>query len=98
MIRSEIVDDYEFGWKGTVLDGNLYAEVGVYWMDYENMQMSALVPGPVTTSGGAQNLGDSEIKGIEGSVRAFIGNLGLNLLKLVFDFGQAILVNFDDAL
>ena len=78
VVRSEIVDDYEFGWKGTVLDGNLYAELGAYWMDYENMQMSALVPGPVTSSGGAQNLGDSEIKGIEGSVRAFIGNLGLN--------------------
>jgi iron complex outermembrane recepter protein len=77
-VLAEIVDDYELGWKGTFGDGRIYAEFGVFQMDYENMQMSAFQTGTDSSSGGVRNLGDSDIQGAEGSIRAFFGNLGVS--------------------
>ncbi|MGD8325186.1 MAG: TonB-dependent receptor, partial [Gammaproteobacteria bacterium] len=77
-VVAEIVDDIEVGWKGTMLDGQLYAELGIYSMDYSNMQMSAFRPGTSESSFGATNIGDSTIEGVEGSIRFFAGGFGIS--------------------
>ena len=37
----EVVDDIEIGWKGT--SSRAYAEVGLYSMDYTNMQLNGFL-------------------------------------------------------
>jgi iron complex outermembrane receptor protein len=77
-IRAEIVDDFEFGWKGTMAGGQLYAELGIYSMDYTDMQISSYVSDAQSAGQGTRNVGDSTIDGIEGSIRWFVGGFGLN--------------------
>ena len=77
LIHEEIVDDYEIGWKGTLRPG-LYAEFGVYSMDYQDMQLGVFVRSAVEGRQTTGNIGDSTIKGFEGSVRAVLGNFGIN--------------------
>jgi len=76
-IVEEVVDDFEFGWKGTLRPG-LYAEAGIYSMDYTDMQMSAFRRDPELSQSGVTNIGDSTIQGFEGTLRALFGNFGLN--------------------
>jgi iron complex outermembrane receptor protein len=78
--EEEIVDDYEIGWKAEVLDGRMQVQVGAFDTDYTQMQQSAF---RVSTTGNSannqiQNLGDSRIRGVEFSLNAAFGNLGLN--------------------
>jgi iron complex outermembrane recepter protein len=78
----ELVDDYEFGWKSTILDGRMQVQAGAFYMDYQQMQQRAFLIRPFGALEGSgveiQNIGDSTIKGIELSVNAAFGNLGLN--------------------
>jgi iron complex outermembrane receptor protein len=76
-IVEEVVDDIEIGWKGTIRQG-LYAEFGIFSMDYTDMQMSVFRRDPVLSQNGATNIGDSTIDGFEGSLRAVLGGFGLN--------------------
>ena len=76
-ITEEIVDDYEFGWKGTIRPG-LYAELGVYSMDYTDMQLSVFRTSATEAQQATTNIGDSTIRGIEGSIRAVFGGFGIN--------------------
>ncbi len=76
-IRAEVVDDLEFGWKGTLADGRLYAELGVYSMDYTDMQISSYVTDATSSGQSVRNVGDSTIEGIEGSIRWVVGGFGL---------------------
>lgn len=77
-VVEEVVDDFEIGWKGTIRPG-LYAELGIYHMDYTDMQMSVFRRDPVLSQNGVTNIGDSKIQGIEGSLRAVFGGLGFNV-------------------
>jgi iron complex outermembrane receptor protein len=79
-IIPEIVNDIELGWKGTLLDGQLYAELGIYSMDYENMQIQGFRPdGQLAYTGVAINAASaSTIEGIEGSIRYLVGGFGIN--------------------
>jgi iron complex outermembrane recepter protein len=76
-VVEEIVDDIELGWKGTLRPG-LYAELGVYSMDYTDMQMSVFRTAQNEARQATTNIGDSRIRGMEGSIRAVFGRLGLN--------------------
>jgi iron complex outermembrane receptor protein len=76
-IVEEIVDDFEIGWKGTLRPG-LYAELGIYSMDYSDMQMAVFRREQDISQNGTRNIGDSTIQGIEGSLRAVFGGFGLN--------------------
>lgn len=40
----EEVIDYELGWKGTLMGGRLRTQVGVYYNDYKNFQVSIVDP------------------------------------------------------
>jgi iron complex outermembrane receptor protein len=77
LIHEEIVDDYEIGWKGTLSSG-LYAEVGLYHMNYDGMQLGAFQTTAAEGRNAIKNIGDSTIDGIEGSLRAVFGNFGIN--------------------
>ena len=74
-IKAEIVDDIEIGWKGTIRPG-LYAEFGIYSMDYTDMQISSYVTEAESSGQGVRNVGDSTIEGVEGSIRAVFGGVG----------------------
>jgi iron complex outermembrane receptor protein len=77
-IVEEVVDDIEIGWKGTLLDGQLYAELGIYSMGYTDMQMSAFRTSATESDNATVNVGDSSIEGIEGSIRYIVGGFGIN--------------------
>jgi iron complex outermembrane receptor protein len=76
-IVEEVVDDVEIGWKGTLRPG-LYAEVGIYSMDYTDMQLSTFQTADFEARQATRNIGDSTIEGIEGSIRAVFGGFGIN--------------------
>ncbi|MGH8142260.1 MAG: TonB-dependent receptor [Steroidobacteraceae bacterium] len=75
--QPEHVNDWELGWKGTMLDGRLQTHVGGYYMNYQGMQQVIynLIAGTGTQ---IVNLGSSTLKGIETSVNARFGGLGIN--------------------
>jgi iron complex outermembrane receptor protein len=77
-IVEEVVDDVEIGWKGTLRQG-LYAEVGVYSMDYKDMQLAAFLTAGNEARSTVTNIGDSTIQGIEGSLRAVFGGFGIDV-------------------
>ena len=77
LIHEEFVNDFELGWKGTLRQG-LYAEVGLYHMDYEGMQLGAFQTTAQEGRNAIKNIGDSTIQGIEGSLRAVFGGFGIN--------------------
>ena len=76
----EIVDDVELGWKGEALDGRVRIQLGAFWMDYNRMQQSTFRVSTTSNSnsGSILNIGDSTIQGLELSLDAALGNLGLN--------------------
>jgi iron complex outermembrane receptor protein len=94
LITEEIVDDIEIGWKGTLGRG-LYAEFGIYDMSYEDMQLSVFQTSAVEGRQLTSNVGDSSIKGWEGSIRAVIGQLGVNASIAYSDSELADLTTVD---
>jgi iron complex outermembrane receptor protein len=76
--KPENVNDYELGWKGTLLNGHLQTQVGGYWMDYRNMQYQIF---DITEAQGltVANLAPSTIKGVSFSMQARVAHLGINL-------------------
>jgi iron complex outermembrane receptor protein len=77
--EEEIVDDYEIGWKSEILDGRMQVQLGAFYMDYAQMQQSAFQVSTTTTSGlEILNIGASTIQGLEASLDAVFGNLGVN--------------------
>jgi iron complex outermembrane receptor protein len=73
----EHVDDYELGWKGRLLGGHMLAQAGGYWMRYQEYQYSTLYP--PTGRVNVTNLPTATIKGIEASMQARLGGLGVDL-------------------
>lgn len=85
VFENEIVDDYEFGYKGTLLDGRMQIQTGIFYMDYQKMQQQAFLvrtandPIIFSDDGAIVNIGDSTIQGIEFEMNARFGGLGFNL-------------------
>lgn len=76
----ELVDDFELGWKGEALDGRMRIQLGAFQMDYKQMQQSTFRVSTtgISSSGAILNIGDSTIQGLELSLDAAFGNLGLS--------------------
>ena len=99
----EFVESWELGLKTTALDGNLRANIAVFQSDYTDMQINATIFDPALGNniGTIQNIGDSEISGIEleGSylvndnfrLDASVGYLDTELTSINADGGQFIL-------
>ncbi|HEY7906004.1 MAG TPA: TonB-dependent receptor [Wenzhouxiangella sp.] len=60
------VTNYEMGWKTSLLDNTLRFNGSVYWIEWDNMQVSRFDPQNVSILTFIENSADSEIFGIEG--------------------------------
>jgi iron complex outermembrane receptor protein len=73
----ETVDSYEFGAKGSFLDGRATVNAAVFLADYKDVQIpgSIVLPGPpVSFVGTVTNAGAAEMKGIELESALRLGN------------------------
>ena len=78
-VQPEQIDDYEFGWKGSLFDGAFNGDINFYYMDYADLQGSAFNIGdPTGADTTNSNIGDATIQGVEFSGQMFFGNLGVN--------------------
>lgn len=60
------VTNYEFGWKAMLLDNTLRFNGNVYFIEWDNMQVSRFDPVNVSILTFIENAADSEIRGFEG--------------------------------
>ncbi len=69
---AELLESYEIGLKTDMLGGRLRATLAAFQIDYANQQVAVLITDPntgnLTTS--TENLGESELRGIEFSLNA----------------------------
>ncbi len=85
-VKPEQIDDYEFGWKGSLFDGALTGDLNFYYMDYADLQGSSFNIGdPTGADTTNSNVGDATIQGIEFSGQMFFGNLGINFSAALSD-------------
>lgn len=75
--KPEQVNDYEAGWKGEMLDKRLRAELGAYYMKYKDMQIQQL-NFSTGQANAVTNVAESTLKGVEASLAARLGGLGLD--------------------
>lgn len=73
----EQVDDYELGWKGTMLDGRATLSVGGFWMDYQKIQQQAFIATTSSAGNAVVNVGEATIKGIEAEFNGKFGGFGI---------------------
>jgi len=79
----EIVYDYELGLKSTLADGHVRTQVNAFYMDYQDMQLSAyIVPSGPGGGVGITNAGKASIYGLEAQAQSRFGRVGLD-----FNFG-----------
>jgi iron complex outermembrane receptor protein len=74
----ESVTDYEAGWKSTWLDGHVKTQLGAYYNDYKNLQVSIGNPIAPTVSTELNVASTTEIYGVEASAQAVFGPLSLD--------------------
>jgi outer membrane receptor protein involved in Fe transport len=91
------VENIEFGWKMTLLDGTMQFNGSAYFIDWTNMQVSRFDPQNVSILTFIENAADSEIKGIEGDViwnasenLTLFGAFSFNDTELTNVFGEAV--------
>ena len=95
---TEKLNNYELGFKSTLLDRRLQFNAAVFRMDYTNKQESTLVPVPfsVNPQGNVsliQNVGGARIDGAELEVNALLAR-GLNL-NIGYTYLNARYTNFN---
>ncbi|MDE1466487.1 TonB-dependent receptor [Aurantiacibacter sp. D1-12] len=73
----ESVDSYELGYKGDLLDGNLYVALAAFYADYTDVQIPGSVAcnvgGVQTFCGIVSNAGAAEFYGLEFEANALLG-------------------------
>ena len=62
------VTNYEFGWKMMLLDNTLRFNGSLYYIEWDDMQVSRFDPVNVSILTFIENAADSEIKGFEGDI------------------------------
>jgi iron complex outermembrane receptor protein len=75
----ETVTDYEIGWKPTFFDGHMRAQLGFYYDDYKNFQLSFGTPGAPTMSFIRNAGGTTVLYGVELEAQAVFGPLSFDL-------------------
>lgn len=76
---AEDVTDYEIGYKGTFLEGRLRTQLGGYYSEYENYQISIVDPLTPSISSISNVPGKTKLYGIELSAQGSFGALGFDL-------------------
>lgn len=74
--QPEVVWDYEIGWKTYFFDRHLRTQIGGFWNNYQDLQVSVLHPESGLTS--LANIGKSTIKGGEAQVEGQFGGLRID--------------------
>ncbi len=69
----EVVWDYEIGWKSYFFDRHIRTQIGGFWNNYQNLQVSVIHPASGLLS--LDNIGKSTIKGIEAQIEGQFGGL-----------------------
>ena len=93
VFEPEEVDSIEVGVKTTLLDQRLKLNASLFTMDYQDLQLLRVVPGPVegVDFGVISNAGESTIQGLELEGSALLTS------RLFLDFGFSYLdAEFDD--
>jgi iron complex outermembrane receptor protein len=72
----EEITDYEAGWKASFLNRHITTQVGVFSMDYTNLQLNIF--NPQTTNAAAANAGQSKITGFEAQLQARLGSFNID--------------------
>jgi iron complex outermembrane recepter protein len=75
----ETVTDYEIGWKPTFFDGHMRAQLGFYYDDYKNFQLSFGTPDAPTMSFIRNAGGTTVLYGVELETQAVFGPLSFDL-------------------
>ncbi len=83
VFEPESVQDYEFGVKSEWMNGQLRSQVNLFFMNYEDMQLSSyIVPGAGAAFGGGNgitNAGGATVKGLEAQLQARLAGFGVDL-------------------
>jgi len=75
----ETVYDYETGIKSSWLDGHIKTQAGVFYMDYDNLQLQVNTPAPAQAPVSTiTNVGKSRVKGAELSAQSKFGGLQID--------------------
>ncbi len=76
--HSDTIENYEFGWKSTLIDGRLRFNGSAYFVDWSDMQVDIFDPPVFGLLLFTANLGKAEVKGIEGDF-TFLASESLTL-------------------
>lgn len=79
----EQVTDYELGYKGTLMDGHLRTQLGVYYNRYKNFQVSIVDPATPNFTSIFNVPSPSKSYGVEASAQGSFG-------KFLFDFSASL--------
>ncbi|MCP3675535.1 MAG: TonB-dependent receptor [Gammaproteobacteria bacterium] len=78
----EVVDSYEFGYKGSLFDGNTKLDLTAFYYEYQDLQVVVFENG----ASQVKNVGEAESTGIEGSVNTKLSeNLNLYFAVGILD-------------
>ena len=92
----EVVYDYELGLKSTLADGHIRTQINAFYMDYQDMQLTAyIVPSGPGGGVGVTNAGKASIYGLEAQAQSKFGRVGvdLNFGYVHSSLGQTLYVN-----
>ena len=95
--ESDDVQNYEFGWKMTLMDGAMRFNGNAYYVDWTDMQVTRFDPQNVSILTFVENAADATIKGIEGDLiikpnenLTVFGGFSFNDTELKAVYGQAV--------
>ena len=95
--ESDDVQNYELGWKMTLMDGAMRFNGSAYYVDWTDMQVTRFDPQNVSILTFVENAADASIKGIEGDIiykpnenLTLFGGFSFNNTELEAVFGQAV--------
>lgn len=92
---SEIVTNWEGGWKGTLLEGLLQGSISAFWMDYDGFQATVQPDPQDPTSRRTNNVDNTRIKGVEAQLSAMVGGFTGDIAVSYLDTGYG---DFDDTI
>ncbi len=74
----EYVTDYEVGWKSSLLDNHLRAQVGAYYNSFEHFQVTLPIPNAPTQSTEQNVPNPTKLYGVEASAQGVFGDFSFN--------------------
>ena len=76
--RQEYVTDYEIGWKSQFFDRHLRTQLGFYYNDFDNFQVSIPIPNNPQFSTELNNTAGATLYGVEAQAQAVFGAFTLD--------------------